>query len=273
MTRTGEPEPPVQGEIQQNSADSTEIHGFEAQAPESGPEGPAEPDYSGRARGARFGLVTLAVAAMLAVAGVRIYREFSTPQAWAYWVDYYQAESLTFAPARMQDGATARMVLAIKGRIGPAASHHFETQVARLALSAGDLVLLSSPGGDLDQARLMGAEIRTRGLLTAVGELDPQGRLKPSYCASACVAAFAGGVERIDLQGSQLGVHRFSFPVSGVADPVAEAQRATGQFLGYMIDMGVSPKVVELMTTSADIQWIPPEDALALRLVTRRARG
>ena len=49
------------------------------------------------------------------------------------------------------------------------------------------MVLLSSPGGDLNQATIMGEIIRSRGLATAVGIPDTSGRVKPAYCASACL--------------------------------------------------------------------------------------
>ena len=71
------------------------------------------------------------------------------------------------------------------------------------------MILLSSPGGDLNQAAIIGEIIRSRGLVTAVGIADASGRVKPSYCASACVLVFAGGKTRFGVLGSALGVHRF----------------------------------------------------------------
>ena len=78
-------------------------------------------------------------------------------------------------------------VLAIRGTIGPAAATWFRDRVDEAHLAAGDLVLLSSPGGDFDQAMIMGEFIRSRGLATAVGIADASGRIQPAYCASACV--------------------------------------------------------------------------------------
>ena len=106
--------------------------------------------------------------------------------------------------------------------------------------AAGDAVLLSSPGGDLDQAIIMGEIIRSRGLVTAVGTADASGRVRPAYCASACVFVFAGGKTRFGVEGSMLGVHRFVTTTAPVADPVADTQRVTGMVLSYLTKMGVS---------------------------------
>ena len=99
--------------------------------------------------------------------------------------------------------------LFISGKIGAAAASWFRDRLDEAHLAAGDAVLLSSPGGDLDQAVIMGEIIRSRGLATAVGVVDASGRITPSYCASACVLVYAGGKTRYGVEGSMLGVHRF----------------------------------------------------------------
>ena len=71
----------------------------------------------------------------------------------------------------------------------------------------------------------MGEMIRSRGLVTAVGVADNAGRVRPSYCASACVLVYAGGKNRLGVEGSALGVHRFVTSCAGTTDPVAETQR------------------------------------------------
>ena len=86
----------------------------------------------------------------------------------------------------------------------------------------------------------MGEIIRSRGLVTAVGVVDAAGRIRPSYCASACVLVYAGGKIRFGVEGSALGVHRFVTSTPG-RDPVAETQRTAGMVLSYMTRMGVSP--------------------------------
>jgi len=83
--------------------------------------------------------------------------------------------------------------LAITGRIGVATASWLRERLDEAHLVAGDAVLLSSPGGDVDQAIIMGEIIRSRGLATAVGVADASGQIKRSFCASACVLVYAGG--------------------------------------------------------------------------------
>jgi hypothetical protein len=213
--------------------------------------------------------------------GIRAYRDLSQPEAWAYWKDQYFSPSLTSSlVARSSLGG--RPALAIRGTIGPAAATWFRQRVEEAHLAAGDVVLLSSPGGDLAQAMIMGEFIRSRGLATAVGVADASGRVHPAYCASACVFAFAGGTTRYGAQGSgvqsssvqsssvqssRLGVHRF-VATRLAGDPVAETQRVTGAVLSYMTKMGISSSIVEAMSETRDVRWLSPKEALAMHLIT-----
>ena len=113
----------------------------------------------------------------------------------------------------------------------------------------------------------MGEIIRSRGLATAVGTADASGRVKPAYCASACVLIYAGGKPRFGVLGSALGVHRFVTTAPG-RDPVAETQRTAGMVLSYMTKMGVSSSVVEAMSETRDVRWLGPREASAMNLVT-----
>ena len=126
---------------------------------------------------------------------------------------------------------------------------------------------MSSPGGDLNQAMIIGEIIRSRGLSTAVGVADASGHIRPSYCASACVFIYAGGKSRYGIEGSMLGVHRFVTTMPG-RDPVAETQRTAGMILSYMTKMGVSSSVVEAMSETGDIRWLGVSEAAAMNLVT-----
>jgi hypothetical protein len=166
------------------------------------------------------------------------------------------------------DGARqGRPALLVSGTIGPAAASWFRDRLDEAHLTAGDAVLLSSPGGNLEQAIIMGEIIRSRGLVTAVGVADASGRVRPSYCASACVMVFAGGKTRYGVQGSMLGVHRF-VATAAVRDPVADTQRVAGFVLGYMTKMGVSSTIVEAMSQTRDIRWLDTKEASAMNLIT-----
>jgi hypothetical protein len=200
--------------------------------------------------------------------GIQAYRDLSRPEAWTYWKELYFAPSMTASLFLAVDlGGRKRAALAIRGTIGDASASWFRERIDGVHLAAGDVILLSSPGGNLDQAILMGEIIRSRGLVTAVGVVDSTGGISPSYCASACVIAFAGGETRFGIEGSKLGVHRFS-TTAQMDDPVADSQRVTGMLLGYMKKMGVSSSVVEAMSETRDIRWLGAKEASAMNLVT-----
>jgi len=206
--------------------------------------------------------------------GVRAYKDVSRPEAWAYWKDLYVTPSLTssLVPGTDLGGAGhGRPTLVISGKIGPASASWFRERLDEAHMATGDTVLMSSPGGSLDQAIIMGEIIRSRGLATAVGHIDSAGKVKPSYCASACVFVYAGGKPRLGVEGSVLGVHRF-VTTDGGGDPVAETQRTTGMILSYVTKMGVSPAIVEAMSQTRDVRWLGPREAVVMNLVTEPIR-
>ncbi|MBR0826418.1 hypothetical protein JQ596_12790 [Bradyrhizobium manausense] len=201
---------------------------------------------------------------------IRAYRDTSRPEAWAYWKDQYFSPHLsaTVIPnVNLGGGAGSRRALAVTGEIGPAAASWLRDRIDEAKLGHGDLILLSSPGGNLAQAVIMGEAIRARGLDTAVGVADSAGRVRAAYCASACVLAFAGGKVRYGVEGSALGVHRFVNAAPG-SDPVADTQRVAGMVLGYMTRMGVSSSVVEAMSETREVRWLDPKQAVTMRLIT-----
>ena len=162
--------------------------------------------------------------------GIRAYRDLSRPAAWAYWKDLYFSPKMTSAliPDVDFDGTgRGRRALAISGKIGAASASWFRDRLDEAHLAAGDAVVLSSPGGDLNQAIIMGEIIRARGLATAVGVVDVSGQVSPAYCASACVLVYAGGKTRYGVEGSMLGVHRFEATAPcAIPSPPPSALRA-----------------------------------------------
>lgn len=205
---------------------------------------------------------------------VQAYRDLSRPDAWDYWKDLYSSPSLSSSLVDNVDlDGRRRTALVVRGRIGPAAASWFREQVDKAGLKPGDLVLLSSPGGDLNQSVIMGEFIRARGLVTAVGTTDAAGQIRPGSCASACVFVYAGGTVRYDIGGSRLGVHRFTTRGGGGGDPVADTQRVTGLVLTYLKRMGVSASLVEAMSATSDIRWLDSRQAAEMNLVTAQARG
>jgi len=248
-------------------------------SPRSGPWGAPAPEPPARptlraGRGTRSNRTRWLSVAFFVIllfgVGARAYRDLSRPEAWAYWRDLYFSPSMTsslIADAEFGGPERGRRALAISGTIGPAAASWFRDRLNEAHLAEGDAVLLSSPGGDLNQAIIMGEIIRARGLVTAVGGVDASNHIRPSYCASACVLVYAGGKVRIGIDGSKLGVHRFVTRGSG-HDPVAETQRTEGAVLGYMTRMGVSASVVEAMSATSEVRWLGAQEAAAMNLIT-----
>ncbi|MGE0287022.1 MAG: hypothetical protein AB7I42_22260 [Bradyrhizobium sp.] len=204
---------------------------------------------------------------------IQAWRDLSRPDAWDYWKDLYSTPSLT---SQVTDHVALdgrqRKALVLRGKIGPAAASWLRDRVDEARLEPGDLVLLSSPGGDLGQSVIMGEIIRARGLVTAVGTTDASGRIRPGSCASACVFVYAGGTARYDIAGSRLGVHRFTTRGTS-SDPVADTQRVTGLVLSYLKRMGISASLVEAMSATSDIRWLDSRQAAEMNLVTAQVRG
>jgi hypothetical protein len=235
------------------------------------------PGEDKRRRLGRNSLVSILFAILIiALWGGRAYQDLSSPSAWAYWKDLYFSPAMTASVVQVEVSGPSdrRRALAVKGEIGAAAASWFRDKLDEAKLVAGDIVVLSSPGGRLDQALIMGEIIRSRGLTTVVGKVDSEGRLHSSYCASACVLAYAGGKVRLALSGSAFGVHQFTTEVpkgedSG-RDLVADTQKTTGMILEYMTRMGVSPSILQQMSATKDIRWLKEKEALDLKLATKR---
>jgi membrane-bound ClpP family serine protease len=229
---------------------------------------PMRPPHPGGKKWRYWSVVVFVL--LISGVGIRAYRDLSRPDAWAYWKESYLSPSMTSAliPSADFDGSGhSRRALAISGMIGAATANWLRDRLDETHLAAGDAVLLSSPGGELNQAVIMGEIIRSRGLVTAVGVIDASGHVRPAYCASACVLVFAGGKIRYGVEGSMLGVHQFE-AAAPLRDPVASTQRVAGMLLSYMTKMGVSSAVVEAMSQTRDVRWLGPKEASAMNLIT-----
>ena len=207
---------------------------------------------------------------VLLVSGVLIqaWQELSTPDGWALWRDQFISSSLTASVVQPAPSAfDSRAVLAVSGKIGPAAAPWFRKELDNAGLRPGDTVAFSSPGGSVDQAIIMGEEIRLRGLKTAVAAFDAEGRMRAASCASACVLSYAGGVVRFGVPSSRLGVHRFTSKGAS-DDPVADTQRMGGLILRYMRRMGVDSSIVEMMSATEEVRWLTQQQTAETKLVS-----
>ena len=112
-------------------------------------------------------------------------RDLSRGDAFDYWKDLYSTPSMTSSLSdNVELDGRRRAALILRGKIGPAAASWFRERLDEAGLKPGDLILLSSPGGDLGQSVIMGEIIRARGLVTAVGTTDASGQIRPGSCAS-----------------------------------------------------------------------------------------
>ena len=106
----------------------------------------------------------------------------------------------------------------------------------------GGQVYLNSPGGNLFAGMELGRLLRKEGFDTTVGkEGSAKYDSQPGGCYSACVLAYLGGYFRYSKKGSQLGVHRFSTPISKSTD-LDTAQITSAAITNYLgINRGQIP--------------------------------
>lgn len=262
------------------SADDRQHKGSNLPVPPARPWGAPAPEPAGQptmraapAAASRRDFLSVGIFLLLILGvGIQAYQDLSQPGAWDYWKDLYLSPSMRSSLVDNADlGGRRRQALVLRGKIGAASASWFRDRLDEAHLKAGDMVLISSLGGDLGQSVIMGEVIRSRGLATAVGTVDASGRIGPASCASACVFVYAGGKVRFGVEGSRLGVHRFTTTTAG-GDPVADTQRVTGMVLSYLTRMGISASLVEAMTATSDIRWLSTQEALAMKLVTDPVR-
>ncbi|MFF0919196.1 hypothetical protein ACFYE8_05770 [Rhizobium leguminosarum] len=148
------------------------------------------------------------------------------------------------------DGAPGKRGLAIKGVFE--ISDDLKTLVDEYEQFQPDYITFDSPGGNVIVAIEFGRTIRALNARTI--------QIRAAECASACAFAFAGGVQRFAEPGS-IGVHRVSLSDDVAMDnktAVSSVQSLTGEIIGYLTDMGVSPNLLQLSLSidSDDIRYL-----------------
>lgn len=126
-------------------------------------------------------------------------------------------------------------------------------------------IVLHSPGGSVEDAIEMAAEIRARGLATRI--------LPDGYCASSCPLVFAAGTERIAAETAWVGVHQVfatANALGSLADGMEQAQRVSAEAQSRLVEFGVDPRVwIHAMQTPKDQLYLfTPEELIELRLAT-----
>lgn len=118
------------------------------------------------------------------------------------------------------------------------------------------VIAFDSEGGNIFKAMELGRIIRRHGLATI--------QLRKLECASACALAFMGGRSRYAAPGS-IGVHKSSFsPTSpfNKEEAVSAVQDVTADIIGYMVEMGVNPALLQLAfkTEANDIRYLSGQE-------------
>lgn len=175
-------------------------------------------------------------------------------------VDAAMPESLRLQTAN-EGGAT---VISLRGAIAPGDAPRILGRIETLGLTP-DLVRLDSPGGSVADALELGRALRQGGARTEVAD--------GAVCLSACPYILAAGTERRVHPGALVGVHQHTFGESTVLPAflaVEDIQRGQGLVLGYLVEMGIDPRLMEpaLLTPPGEIYLLLPEELLDYRLVT-----
>ncbi|MEQ8781014.1 MAG: DUF6384 family protein [Roseibium album] len=109
-------------------------------------------------------------------------------------------------------------------------------------------VTFDSLGGNVSTAMKIGRVLRQHNVTTVM--------TRRTECASACVFAFVGGVERLAQPGS-IGLHQTSLNGDAHLEPdaaVSAIQSTTAGLLAYLSEMGLKADLLQIMLS------IPPHD-------------
>ena len=131
-------------------------------------------------------------------------------------------------------------------------------------------VVFNSPGGNLIAGMEIGRILRAAGASTNIGvrTADIQ-HPAVGICASSCALAFLGGNYRYAYKGSVYGVHRFSSSTGASASDLDVAQLLSSSVSSYMREMGIDPKLFDLMASAgpSQIRILPLEELTALKVI------
>jgi hypothetical protein len=130
-------------------------------------------------------------------------------------------------------------------------------------------ITFRSVGGNVTSAMKIGRMIRALGISTL--------QIRSAECASACALAFVGGVRRSAEAGS-IGVHQASFSDDAALDSktaVTAVQAMTGEIIGYLTEMGVSPQLLQLSLSveSSDMRYLTSSEMANWGVTTPGAVG
>lgn len=126
-------------------------------------------------------------------------------------------------------------------------------------------VRLNSPGGSVQDALMIGQQIRDAGAETIMDRED--------ICLSACPYILASGVERRVHVEAQVGVHQHYFGTSSALPAflaVAEIQKGQADVMVHLDGMGVDPMLMQhaMATPSGEIYILLNDQLQTYNLAT-----
>lgn len=183
------------------------------------------------------------------------------------------AAAMTFE--KVSNGACGeRVCIVAMGEINASAAKNFRRFYHRERPAAGAVVMLNSEGGNVMQALALGELIRKAGLSTMVQAVDSgtgEAR-RGAVCASACVYAFMGGVERSVGEGAKLGVHQLYLREGELS--TADSQLLVSLIAQHILSLGGEMNILlaALSTPSSSMHWLSSSELRDFSVVTARSR-
>jgi hypothetical protein len=137
----------------------------------------------------------------------------------------------------------------LNGDITPDDREQFLTKIAPFS---GGLVILNSRGGSAYAGIAIGKAIRMRGFITWV----PSG----SFCASACAAAWLGGIRRLMGKDALIGFHSVYEIDDGKR---VETGAGNALYGAYLSQLGLSDRAIMFLSGAAptSMNWLTPSQA------------
>ncbi|WP_413711669.1 hypothetical protein [Rhizobium sp. Rhizsp82] len=153
-------------------------------------------------------------------------------------------------------------LLVIKGEFEPADDPM--KMVAEYTEFQPGFITFDSNGGSVVAAIKFGRAIRALNANTL--------QIRSTQCVSACALAFLGGVKRSAEPGA-IGVHQAFFSDNAGLDnkaAVTTIQMLTGEVIGYLSDMGVSAKLLQLSLSieSSDMRYLTTAEMREWNIIT-----
>lgn len=165
------------------------------------------------------------------------------------------------------------------GRIEKGDDEKFQRFLDRATPPPRTLVYINSGGGHVEAAMAIGRLIRQAWFSTSIGTyiLDPQQlddliiprKFTSGKCISAATLMFLGGRLRYFPDGSEFGVHQFSFK-NPTPESIERSQRLSAAIATYIAEMGIPAAFLELSagTRGDQVQLVGEEQLKGLKVIT-----